>query len=328
MHHPSLLYPAVIEHAAAFLGKSPWEVSRDGELLFAAHARAYETYGHSPVVCGIDVYHTEVEAWGVPVLASAGGRTPALGNPLFADPEAIPGLRTLDIQKDGRFPLLLQAAQRLARLPGCEVQVPIAGPVSIAEGLLGFETVLMELAEESVAMVRAIDFLARHQGGLARDLLNLGFHPVVYESGAAPPLLSPDLFRQVVAPALKTVLASGVEAGAPLPCIVGGDLASVAGPLLDAGPGMVICPAETDQRAFMNAAADYPNIAVRLNMPASVMGSGDRATIFTEIDHLLPLALGHPRGLLGTGVVAYDCDPELIRAAQEHTRHTAEIASR
>jgi hypothetical protein len=258
MNHTALLYPAVIEHAAAFLGKSPWEVSRDGELLYAAHEKAYEAYGHTPVVCGIDVYHTEVEAWGVKVLASAGGTTPALGRPLFRAPEAIPGLRALDVRKDGRFPLLLEAARRLSHLPRCEV--PIAGPVSIAQGLLGFETVLLELAEEGAAMRRAIEFLAGHQSGLARDLLRLGFHPVVYESGAAPPLLSPDLFRQVVAPALKTVLAPGVEAGAPLPCIVGGDLARLAGSLLEAGPG----------------------------------------------------------------VVPYDCDPELIRAAQ---RHTEEIAS-
>ncbi|MDR1190467.1 MAG: hypothetical protein LBK60_02235 [Verrucomicrobiales bacterium] len=59
MNPSSLLYPTVLEHAAAFLQKSPWEVSRDAGLLREAHTRAHDAYGHSPVTCGIDVYHTD-----------------------------------------------------------------------------------------------------------------------------------------------------------------------------------------------------------------------------------------------------------------------------
>ena len=36
------LSPSVYEHAAAVIGRSPWEVSRDRELLFQAHAAADE----------------------------------------------------------------------------------------------------------------------------------------------------------------------------------------------------------------------------------------------------------------------------------------------
>jgi hypothetical protein len=32
--------PSVYEHAAALIGRTPWEVSRDPELLYAAHAEA------------------------------------------------------------------------------------------------------------------------------------------------------------------------------------------------------------------------------------------------------------------------------------------------
>jgi len=119
------------------------------------------------------------------------------------------------------------------------------------------------------------------------------------------------------------MLAPGVEAGAPFTCIIGGNIACVAADLFEAGPGMVICPAETDQHAFMEVAARYPDVTVRINMPSSRLGSGDRSVLFEEINRLLPLALRHPRGLLGTGVVPYDCDPDLIRSACFYTDQTA-----
>ena len=321
MRRPSLLYPAVLEHAAAFLRKSPWEVSRDATLLYQAHAAAHAAYRHSPVTCGIDVYHTEVEAWGVKVTAAAGGTTPALTGPLFDEPAPIPDLSALDLQSAGRFPLLLDAATRLAaQFPEAEIQVPLAGPVSIAVGLLGFETVLMELAEDSEAMREAITFLAQHQAVLCRQVLSLGLRPVFYESGAAPPLVSPTIFREVVAPALKVILEPGIAVGSPLACIIGGDLAGVAEDLFNAGPGMVICPAETDQAAFMRVAEKFSTVSVRLNMPASLLTGANEQPLLDAIDRLLPLALAHPRGLLGTGVVPYDFKPERVCAALRHVR--------
>jgi hypothetical protein len=56
--------PSVFEHAARFIGRTPWEVSRDGDLIYQAHARAYEYYRHAPIMAGIDIYNLEPEAYG------------------------------------------------------------------------------------------------------------------------------------------------------------------------------------------------------------------------------------------------------------------------
>ena len=42
--------PAVYEHAARFVNRTPWEVSRDPELLFEGHRRAYLQYRHQVIV--------------------------------------------------------------------------------------------------------------------------------------------------------------------------------------------------------------------------------------------------------------------------------------
>lgn len=59
--------PAVYENAARFTGRSPWEVSRDPELLHAGHRAAYLEYRHQPIAVGIDIYTLEAEAYGAVV---------------------------------------------------------------------------------------------------------------------------------------------------------------------------------------------------------------------------------------------------------------------
>ncbi len=54
--------PSVYEHAAQILGRTPWEVSRDCDLIYQAHAAAYEFYRHTPIMPGIDIYNLEPEA--------------------------------------------------------------------------------------------------------------------------------------------------------------------------------------------------------------------------------------------------------------------------
>jgi len=66
--------PVVYEHAAALIDKSPWEVSRDPELLYRAHREAYLKYRHSPVTPVIDIYNVEAEGWGAEVEKPSGIR--------------------------------------------------------------------------------------------------------------------------------------------------------------------------------------------------------------------------------------------------------------
>ena len=56
--------PVVYEHAARFVGRTPWDVSRDAELMFAGHRNAYLEYRQQVIAVGIDIYNLEAEAYG------------------------------------------------------------------------------------------------------------------------------------------------------------------------------------------------------------------------------------------------------------------------
>lgn len=68
--------PVVCEHAARFTGCSPWDVSRDPDLLFARHAGACRAYPSLPKCMAL--YHHPViaaEGLGHPVPCILGGNT-------------------------------------------------------------------------------------------------------------------------------------------------------------------------------------------------------------------------------------------------------------
>ena len=86
--------PVVYEHAARFVGRTPWEVSRDAELLFEGHRRAYLEYHQQVIAVGIDIYNVEAEAYGARVEPCQDSAIPAIHQPLWTSLDegiAVPG---------------------------------------------------------------------------------------------------------------------------------------------------------------------------------------------------------------------------------------------
>jgi len=144
------LQAVVIEHAASFVGRSPWQVSRDAGLLAKAQIEAYRTYQHAPIVCGIDIYNVEAKAWGAKVRDVGPYSAPALEGPCTGDLRDLLDLRPLDVRRDGRIPLLLEAAGTIRNeLRGAPIRIPLAGPFSIAAAMAGFETLLRAMLDDT-----------------------------------------------------------------------------------------------------------------------------------------------------------------------------------
>ncbi|HIE28890.1 TPA: hypothetical protein EYP66_16570 [Candidatus Poribacteria bacterium] len=107
--------PSVYEHAAFLIQMTPWEVSRDAELLYQAHRLAHQIYHHSPIVVGIDIYNIEAEAYGCVVTQPSGNGIPAITKGIFASIEESNSLKTFNPEVDGRIPLIIEAGRELAR---------------------------------------------------------------------------------------------------------------------------------------------------------------------------------------------------------------------
>ena len=217
--------PAVYEHAARFVGRTPWEVSRDPELMFEGHRRAFLEYRHQVIVVGIDIYNLEAEAYGARIEPCEGDAIPAIHEPLLATMAEGLALPPFDPRRDGRIAMAIGVGQRLKRdFPQADVRIPVAGPFSIAFNLCGITSLCEHSRLQPENLAQLLLHLAENQAVLCRAVAAAGLDVAFFESAAVPPILSPRQFRELELPALKRILQLAAEClGHPVPCIMGGN---------------------------------------------------------------------------------------------------------
>ncbi len=314
--------PSVYEHAAKLIGATPWEASRDANLMFEAHAEAYRRYRHTPIMPGIDIYNLEAEAYGGRIDKPKGHNIPAIASPIFDKTEKLQALVPLNPANDGRIPMQIEVARRLGEtFPEADIRVPVAGPFSIASNLVGFETLILDTALQPEMTRDSLMHLVRGQVAFARGIKEAGVDVAFFESAACPPLLSPAKFREVVFPALKMIMNQiGEVIGHPIPCIIGGNTAPIVEAMLDTGTGYLVCPFETDQAAFMAKVADQPDIRIRVNCDLRIISTGTHEEIRKEADRVIKLIDNRPNTTLGTGAIPYEANPDNVLYVMEYVR--------
>ncbi len=312
--------PSVYEHAARFVQRSPWDVSRDAELLYQAHAAAYRHYRHTPIMPGIDIYNLEPEAYGATVARPDGEDIPAINGRAFDSSRVLLELPPLNPRRDGRIPMLIGAARRLRdTFPEADIRVPVSGPFAIASNLVGFDTLLFEAIMEPQQIADALLHLVDGQVAFAEAIKEAGVDVAFFESAACPPLLSPDLFRRVELPALKECMRRiGDVVQHPVACIIGGNTEPILDMMVETGSGYLICPFETDQPKFLSKIWDRTDIRLRVNGDLRVIAGGTWEEIKADADRLMALVKGRPNVCLGTGALPYETPPENVLRLMEY----------
>ncbi len=321
------LVPMVYEHAAQLIGERPWTVSRSEDLLVAAHVEAFRLYHHAPVVVGIDIYNVEPEAYGAKVEEPVDAGVPCITTPLCTTLSDIAKLPVFDPCADGRLPLILNAGRRLKQAyPHADIRIPVSGPVAIAGNLLGLEHLLFALLDEPETAEKVFRHLVQGQLAWCREIIRQGLEVIVFDSAAAPPMLSPSLFRRAVLPVFGEMLQAMQRiSGTRAPLIIGGDTATIVDDLFTLDTGYLICPAETDQPAFLAACAARPDLMVRINMRAGVIASPQQDVMHREIARLVAMASGLPHVCLGTGIIPYGTPKTNMANAEKYLQQLLKL---
>jgi len=312
--------PSVYEHAARVIAESPWDVSRDVRLLAKGHTEAHRLYQHRPIVVGIDIYNLEAEAYGAVIRRASGNGIPAIHEHPLSTAQELIDLEPFDPKSAGRIPMAIEAAERVvAACPGADVRVPLSGPFSLATNLVGFENLLYEVQTAPDLVARALMSLVAGQVKFCQEIVRHGLGIAFFESAAAPPLLSPASFRDLELPALRAIMAqtSGLVSH-PVPCIMGGDTLPILDSLLATGTGYVCCPAETDQRGFMEKMKSHREVKVRINMDPGPITANDFDAIREEVDRVTALAPDSPDICIGTGCLPFEADPQMVLKTREY----------
>lgn len=317
--------PVIYEHAARFVGRTPWEVSRDADLMFHAHRLAYLEYRQQVIAVAIDIYNLEAEAYGAKVAASTPDSIPAIHQPLVASLDEAICLKPFDPERDGRIAMLLSVGQRLKReFPEADVRLPVGGPFSIAFNLLGINNLCLDAALHPEKLAKMLLHLAENQAVLCRAVVNAGLDVAFFESAAAPPILSPRQFHELEMPALRRVLEIAANSvGHPVPCIMGGNTYPVLDDILSTGTNYLVCNVETNQLAFIDRVSHtHPTVKIRVNLDPGVVACDSAVRIHRAIDHLLEIVGDRDNCVMGTGALPLETPPENIRIIREYLADT------
>ncbi|MFB0554657.1 MAG: uroporphyrinogen decarboxylase family protein [Phycisphaerae bacterium] len=316
--------PSVYEHAARVIGKDPWEVSRNGRLLSKAHIEAFRLYNHRPVVVGIDIYNLEAEAYGATVDRPVGTGVPAIFRHPYSTTKELMTLEPFNPKTDGRVPMVIEAAGRVAdECPEADVRIPLSGPFSLAANLMGFENLLCEIMTSPDLVARTLSHLVAGQVEFCKEVVRQGFPDKIgiafFESGAVPPLMSPENFRDIELGPLKKVMEeTSAITGHPVPCIIGGDTLPILDYILQTGTGYICCPAGTNQQMFMEIMRAHPAVMVRINMDPGPMTSKNFGEVEKEVDRVFELANNREKVCIGTGCLPFETDTKAVLKTKEY----------
>jgi uroporphyrinogen decarboxylase len=313
--------PVIYEHAARFVGRTPWEVSCDPELMFHGHRLAYLEYRQQVIAVAIDIYNLEAEAYGAKVAASTPDAIPAIHQPLVASLDEAIRLKPFDPERDGRIAMMLSVGQRLKReFPDADVRLPVGGPFSIAFNLRGINNLCLDAALYPEQLAKMLLHLAENQAVLCRAVVNAGLDVAFFESAAAPPILSPRQFHEIEMPALRRVLEIAADCvGHQVPCIMGGNTYPVLDDILSTGTNYLVCNVETNQLAFIDSVSrTHPNVKIRVNLDPAVVTCHNTERIYLAIDHLLGIVGNRDNCVMGTGAMPLETPPENIRLIREY----------
>ena len=301
--------PAIYEHKAALTGRSPADVSRSASLLVEAMVKEFEVYRSDYLTVGIDVYNVEAEALGAVLSVPGVNACPDIAEPLF-DSGGLPEvLERPNVPGSGRFGLMIEAALTVKEIIGrrASVRVAASGPFTLAAKLAGVEAMVMSLAMEDGGAERLLEFAADIAIDWCSCLRDRGLDAVVFDSMAAPPILSPGMYERFVLPLhrrIMNLLADRRQAEREL--VIGGNTVPIADSLKRTGATILLCDYAADAHAFASALGGYTGLKVRRNIDPSLLQRGIRND---EIETFVGDLGCFSDPIAGTGILPYDFEP-------------------
>jgi uroporphyrinogen decarboxylase len=312
--------PAIYEHKAWFVGKSPSTVCRDADLLARAMLAEYEQVMPDALTVGIDVYNIEAEAVGCSVVFYPEGDNsiPAVspeGHP-FHEGDRVGALKMPDPARDGRMPLNIEVGRRIVKELGGEVPVrgAVTGPCSLAGGLMGAESFMLLTLTDPDTARELLEFCAEVTIRYGKAFIAAGCGVVMFDSQASPELLSPETYRDLVADPTAHIISELQKEGIPhIPLIIGGNTTEILDDYLGTGANNILCDVKADPRRFL-AVCSRERKAYRRNIDSSRFLSANFDELTNQVKREIALADGYPGFILGTAVVPYGTPLELLTA--------------
>lgn len=315
--------PAVYEHKAWFIGRTPSEVCRVESLLVESVLVEYDALRADAIVVGVDVYNVEAEACGCGVVYFDPPDTsiPALAPGSEAIPEgaSLREMKLPDPRSAGRMPMMLDATEEVHRRIGLEVEVmgAISGPFSLAAALMGPANLFLAMAAEPDRAREVIAFAADVVIAYGRAFAARGLTAALFDSQASPQVISPRSYREFAFEPTRRVVLELMHAGMNyVPLVIGGNTDSIVDTYIETGGNYLLCDGGASVGRFLPVCQGARR-AFRRNIPSEFLAAASVDEIRRQVREDVASAGGYPGFIMGTGVVPYGIPTEKIAAVRQ-----------
>ena len=222
---------------ARFSGIPFESLIRDPGSVVRIQVAAQEAVGYDALFGGMDAVFVP-EAYGCSVTCSSSGALDALTLHVET-PEDVETLPIPNIRKDGRFPAMLEIADRLVNLRGRKVPVlcGVEGPFTNCARIIGTEKVMRAVKKSMPLVERLLQSVEKTLSRYAHALEEIGVDGlIVADPCGSTTMVSPLIFREVVFPALQRFIMS---TSIPVILHVCGDTYPILGTMAETGASVL-----------------------------------------------------------------------------------------
>ncbi|MFH1614389.1 MAG: uroporphyrinogen decarboxylase family protein [Planctomycetota bacterium] len=306
-----LFCPAIYEHKAKLIGKSPSQVACDTELLEKAVIAEYETYHPDMLTVGIDVYNVEAEALGCGVLFPDNiSGTPVIHKRILDSINDVNKLISVDPQRSGRMPVFLEAAKKVHEKLGDEIYIrgAVTGPFSMAAELLGLEPLILAMVKQPDEYVKLLNLCCDVAICYGLAFIERGLQICIFDSQASPPMTSPGYYQRLVVPHVARLIRELKKAGAKfVEYVVGGDTTNICHSMLSVGADIILCDFNADVNTFVKN-EQAAKILIRRNIDLRTIENSSKENILEQTSTVIELAKRHSNIIIGTSVISYNTE--------------------
>ena len=301
-----LFCPAIYDLKAKLANCIPSGYGRNADEIYTALEQEIEILNLKIVTSAFDIYNIEAEAVGARV-SRKGNYMPEIEIPLINSLDDVTRLKKIE-NTSGRMDVFINAAKAVMDKYGSGVYVRcgISGPFSMASKIYPGDRLLVDCILNSDQVTGLLRFCTEtikvYLNGIIRNNINV----VVFDSFASPPLVSPEIYRDLIFPFHKELFDCMKDHNIRIrPLIIGGNSISLLEHMSDTGANSFLLDFNIEDDIREKILKDYENSAFRINIDPSIICNGNISSISDYMVYFLKRFGRYRHILIGTGILPF-----------------------
>ena len=302
-HDIPIFCPAIYDYKVNFSNTTQNLFGQSESEFIEAAEKEIQQLQSEVVTCGYDIYNVEAEALGAKINRENTDIFPEILEPLLKDLNEIklPILR----EPGGRMPLFINATKNLSHKyqQQAYIRVAVSCPFSMAGRLYRNDQLIMDCILNPEEVHKLLEYcteiIITHLGGYIDE----GQDVVIFDSLASPPLISPEIYNNLIFPFHQRIFEFMKNNGMQIrPLIMGGNTMPIMEKLTKTGANQLlldyIIPLK-DTRAIL----DQQKLAFRINIDPAVIAGENQSLIDAHMEKILKYIGQRPNLIIGTGIL-------------------------